>query len=237
MVLYEGLVRANSILKSIVQLEKQNNERLKAAKLRGAELGPFIGLIGLNRFIYSNCPCTCKFQYMLTQKLVVWFTNSLCETALHHVQCTHISGHQRTWCHWLYRSQALSDLLVTPLTCLYPASLLALSRRSVADLGIYPITYVSVVFYSWPGSPCPLMFTHITNHCSSGNFIYSTWTFKPIFQAFACTTCPIIRRIRAKQIWCLFHQRPARDMRSLMAVLQTYHFKGFLVPIGVDRWQ
>lgn len=22
-----------------------------------------------------------------------------------------------------------------------------------------------------------------------------------------------------------------------MAVLQTYHFKGFLVPIGVDRWQ
>ena len=22
-----------------------------------------------------------------------------------------------------------------------------------------------------------------------------------------------------------------------MSVLQTYHFKGFLVPIGVDRWQ
>lgn len=26
-------------------------------------------------------------------------------------------------------------------------------------------------------------------------------------------------------------------MRSLMAVSQTYHFKGFLVPIRVDRWQ
>lgn len=27
------------------------------------------------------------------------------------------------------------------------------------------------------------------------------------------------------------------NIRSLMAALQTYHFKGFLVPIGVDGWQ
>lgn len=38
--------------------------------------------------------------------------------------------------------------------------------------------------------------------------------------------------------WCCFQpEASVWCVRSLMAVLQTYHFKGFFVPIGVDRWQ
>lgn len=54
----------------------------------------------------------------------------------------------------------------------------------------------------------------------------------------ARATCAPIGPIKScRQICGCSHQPPARDMRSLMSVLQTYRFKGFLVPIGVERWQ
>ena len=64
-------------------------------------------------------------------------------------------------------------------------------------------------------------------------------SFKPIFWHAPAAYVPFITRRPAEQIRRCFFSPEGRQvvMRSLMAVSQTYHFKGFLVPIGVDRWQ
>lgn len=74
------------------------------------------------------------------------------------------------------------------------------SSRPAADLRPYPTTCRQAAHVHL----CPLI-KHI--HCLSGHCsFYIFHIFQTNFLACACTTCALIRRRPAKQIWCCFPQ-------------------------------
>lgn len=79
------------------------------------------------------------------------------------------------------------------------------------------------------------MFTYMTCALFIGAlyyYIYSFWSFRPTFWHAPHALLPGEDLPAEKDLFS-----PGPVMRPLMAVLQTYHFKGLLVPIGVDRRQ